>query len=49
MKEIDDINNSLNALTRAKDLLKRKLSKVDPESMSFAKIGICTDFLTRFY
>ena len=29
-KEIDDINNSLNALTRAKDLLKRKLSKVDP-------------------
>jgi cytochrome c2 len=39
-KEIDDINNSLNALTRAKDLLKRKLSKVDPESMSFAnKIG----------
>jgi len=26
-KEIDEINNSLNALTRGKDLLKRKLSK----------------------
>ena len=55
-KEIDDINNSLNALTRAKDLLKRKLSKVDPESMSFAnKIGNVVrdlpvlDFIDPYY
>ena len=55
-KEIDDINNSLNALTRAKDLLKRKLSKVDPESMSFAnKIGNIVrdlpilDFIDPYY
>ena len=55
-KEIDDINNSLNALTRAKDLLKRKLSKVDPESMSLAnKIGNIVrdlpilDFIDPYY
>jgi len=55
-KEIDDINNSLNALTRAKDLLKRKLSKVDPESMSLAnKIGNVVrdlpvlDFIDPYY
>nr|MCS5614670.1 c-type cytochrome [Candidatus Neomarinimicrobiota bacterium] len=55
-EEIDDINNSLNALTRAKDLLKRKLSKVDPESMSFAnKIGNVVrdlpvlDFIDPYY
>ncbi len=55
-KEIDDINNSLNALTRAKDLLKRKLSKVDPESMSIAnKIGNVVrdlpvlDFIDPYY
>ena len=55
-KEIDEINNSLNALTRGKDLLKRKLSKVDPESMSFAnKIGNVVrdlpvlDFIDPYY
>jgi len=55
-KEIDDINNSLNALTRAEDLLKRKLSKVDPESMSIAnKIGNVVrdlpvlDFIDPYY
>jgi mono/diheme cytochrome c family protein len=55
-KEIDDINNSLNALTRAEDLLKRKLSKVDPESMSLAnKIGNVVrdlpvlDFIDPYY
>ena len=55
-KEIDAINNSLNALTREKDLLKRKLSKVDPESMSFAnKIGNVVrdlpvlDFIDPYY
>ena len=55
-KEIDEINNSLTALTRGKDLLKRKLSKVDPESMSFAnKIGNVVrdlpvlDFIDPYY
>ena len=55
-KEIDGINNSLNGLTREKDLLKRKLSKVDPESMSFAnKIGNVVrdlpvlDFIDPYY
>jgi len=55
-KYIDEIKNSLTTLTRESSLLKRRLTKVDPEAMSFAnKIGNIVrdlpviDFIDPYY
>jgi len=55
-KFIDEIKNSLTTLTRESSLLKRRLTKVDPEAMSFAnKIGNIVrdlpilDFIDPYY
>ena len=55
-KYIDEIKNSLTILTRESSLLKRRLTKVDPEAMSFAnKIGNIVrdlpilDFIDPYY
>ena len=55
-KYIDEAKNSLTTLTREKSLLKRRLTKVDPEAMSFAnKIGNIVrdlpviDFIDPYY
>ena len=55
-KHIDEIKNSLTTLTRENSLLKRRLTKVDPEAMSFAnKIGNIVrdlpilDFIDPYY
>ena len=55
-KYIDEAKNSLTTLTRENSLLKRRLTKVDPEAMSFAnKIGNIVrdlpviDFIDPYY
>ncbi|MEC8839673.1 MAG: c-type cytochrome, partial [Candidatus Neomarinimicrobiota bacterium] len=55
-KEISLINGSLKSLTREKNMMERKLSKVDPEAMTFAnKIGNIVrdlpvlDFIDPYY
>ena len=55
-KEIGRIKGSLTSLTREKNLVERKLSKVDPEAMSFAnKVGNVVrdlpvlDFIDPYY
>ena len=55
-KEIKNIESSLNALAREKNMMERKLSKVDPDAMTLAnKIGNIVrdlpvlDFIDPYY